>query len=53
MNLHNQELNQPAALLLSETVESVEIEGKFDESTETWSNRKFDCASLKKHSEAM
>lgn len=44
---------KPAALMLAEKVELVEVEGRFDETSQTWSDRKFECAGAKKHNEAM
>lgn len=44
---------QPAALHLAEIVKPIEVEGEFDPVTGTWSNRRFECASEKKHNEAM
>ena len=49
----NGDNNTPAALLLAEAVETVEVEGHFDTSSQTWSNRSYACASAKKHNEAM
>ena len=43
----------PAVLLLAEASEPVKVNGHFDVEQQTWSNRRFDCASTKKHSEAM
>jgi hypothetical protein len=43
----------PAVLLLAESARLVEVEGEFDARTQTWSNRKYECAAQKKHNEAM
>lgn len=43
----------PAVLLLAEASEPVKVSGHFDVEHQTWSNRRFDCASTKKHNEAM
>jgi hypothetical protein len=43
----------PAALLLAERVSTIQVDGHFDVTSRTWSNRSFACASAKKHNEAM
>lgn len=43
----------PAVLLLAESVEPVAVAGEFDAELQTWSNRDYECASTKKHNEAM
>jgi hypothetical protein len=42
----------PAALLLAERVNDLKVAGHFDEVSGTWSNRDYECASRKKHSES-
>ena len=46
-------VNIPPALLMAEPVSPVIVGGEYDQSTGTWSNRDFECASSKKHNEDM
>ena len=54
LNSHDAEEGRvPAVLLLAEASKPVKVSGDFDLEQQTWSNRQFDCASTKKHNEAM
>lgn len=41
----------PAALMLAESVERIRVAGHFDVASQTWSDREYACAGVKKHNE--
>ncbi len=43
----------PPALLIAEEVPPVGMAGRYDEESQTWSNRNCDTAAQKKHNEQM
>jgi hypothetical protein len=44
---------RPAIIWLTSTPKKLELSGRYDPRTETWSNRRYESAAEKKHNEAM